>query len=337
MTMDDLRKRDPILDTHLTEEVISADDPRLERTRYKGFQHLFVEPPDLSAFNHLKISASEALNKATRTTNVHEVREYAQLARDLYEQYLTATGNHDLTSDLLFHLGIVNSMLRDFNAAIETLMTALHLDENLIPAKKYLADAFQSSNRHFEACHYYDAYFNDFPRYYGKLVDSEGYMDAGNGQKVKVEFDSILVDITFARGRSYFALGEQCLQTAKEDFKMVVRLDRHHKADALYFLGRAEHLSKDYWKAIKYFDLALQTGPATWFMYHGRSEAYRALGKEERANDDEKAANLLKRQLHWTNKADNNIREPLATFDVKPYLRMYDMQLPTTNEPKSPL
>ena len=108
----------------------------------------------------------------------------------------------------------------------------------------------------------------------------------------------------------------------------MVRLGAKHKANALHFLGIAESKGGDHWKAIKYFDLALQTGPATWYMYKARADAWRALGKESRAEDDERHAHVLKRHLHWTHQTESHDQEPKPEFDMKPYLEKPEAIVP---------
>ena len=297
---------------------INPDDPGLMKTRYRGFARTPKTPEEIASFSHLEAQATELLTQASRSTDVHVLRELATNARELYEQYLEATGNHGATSDVLFHLGLTCGMLHDHEAQIECFLPALFLDEGLVPAKRYLADAFQALGRHPEAIHYYDEYFNDFPRYYGRLVDDSGDIEVG-GAKYNLTSEAVFADTVFSRGRSYFAMDNLGIDSAKEDFKAVVRINGKHKANSLYYLGLAEFKGKDYWKSIKYFDLALQTGPAAWFMYKGRADSWRALGKEDRAEDDERQAHILRRQKHWDHQLDSTPKD-MPAFDESEYL-----------------
>lgn len=309
---------DASLQKTITVEDIADDHPELLKTRYRGFGLSDKTPEEVASFEHLERQASDVLTQATSSGDVHIIRELATHARELYEQYLVATGNHGATPGVLFHLGLACGMLHDYESQIECLRVALLRDEGLIPAKRYLADAFQALGRHPEAVHYYDEYFNDFPRYYGRLVNDNGDIEVG-GAKYNMTSESILADTVFNRGRSYFAMGTLGIDAAKEDFKAIVRLNGKHKANSLYYMGLAELQGKDYWKSIKYFDLALQTGPSAWFMYKGRADAWRALGKEDRAEDDERQAHVLRRQRHWDHELDSTVRST-PEFDEAKYI-----------------
>lgn len=303
-----------------TEEV-AFDDPALLQTRYRGFSPIGEVPSDMSLYEPLERQALEVLLEASKARDVHVIRELSTQAREMYERYLQETNFHGATPSVAFHLGLACGLLKDFSSQIECMLYTLSVDDTIVPAKKYLADAFQALNKHMEAVHYYDEYFNDFPRYYSRLVDDQGNMKTEGGDSINLNSEMMLADVVFSRGRSYFAMGKYGIDAAKEDFKAVIRLGSKHKANALYFMGLAESQGKDYWKAIKYFDLSLKTGPATWMMYKGRSDAWRALGKEDRADEDERHADVLKRQLHFSHQVESTVREEPPEFNVDEYLQ----------------
>lgn len=322
---------DASLTKTVTTEEVDLNSSDLKATRYRGFGVTDMSPEEVASFEPLERKASETLQKATQARDIHTNRELATRARELYDQYLEATGNHGATSSVLFHLGLACGMLQDHASQVECLFAALEKDEGLIPAKRYLADALQQLGRHPEAIHYYDEYFNDFPRYYARIADDNGSIESG-GSTFNLPSEDILADTVFSRGRSYLAMGKYGIDVAKEDFKAVVRLDGKHKANSLYYLGIAEFQGKaDMWKAIKYFDLALKTGPAAWYMYKGRSDAWRALGKEDRAEDDERLAHVLRRQKQWDGEVDSTIRTPEPEFDFTPYINPDNISHPGNN------
>lgn len=311
-------------------------------TIYRAFQRGPEPPHDLGNWSYLEERAILAIMRMASTTDIHVMKEEAQAARDDFEEYLGATHNYGATSNVLFHLGLACRVLKDWQATYECMMTALDMDSNLIPAKRYVAEALQGMGKHPEAIHYFDEFFNDFPKYYSRVAGPGGTMTNVDGTTTKANSESILADVVFARGRSYFSMKEFGTTTAKEDFKSVIRLGSKHKANALLYLGLLEARDRDYWKAIKYYDLALQYGPASWLMYKNRADAWRALGKEERADEDEKHASLHKRHLHWTHQMDNRTAEPTPDFDMSPYMSspveaglMYQVQQ-QTQRPSAP-
>lgn len=327
-SIESLRKDDVTLSKRVKTIEISPEDPMYASSRYFGFPRSEIAPTDISQFSHMENAAFEYIKIASMSKTVHDMREYAQKARDELEALLQATGNHAVTSSVLFHLGLACEMLEDWSSVVEALAVALDMDPGLVPAKRHLADALQRLQRHPEAIHFYDEFYNDFPSYYGRLTDTNNEMTSETGEKVKVEGDAMFLDVVFARGRSYLALGEYGLISAKEDFKTVYRFNGKHKANSLYFLGLCEFQEKDYWKSIKYFDKALQVGPASWFMYKGRADAWRALGKEDRADDDERQAHILKRELHWAHKLGNSTKEQLPEFSMQSYISEDSFVLP---------
>jgi tetratricopeptide (TPR) repeat protein len=275
----------------------------------------------MEPFKAMEDKAMEAIHLMSTSKDVHVIRELALLARTQFEQVLTASNNHAASPNLIFHLGLACSMLKDWKATEECMFTVLQHDPGLVPAKRYLADAFHAQHKYMEAVHYYDEFFNDFPKYYGRAIRDDGTIPDLVGNATTVDSESILADVVFSRGKSYFAMKEYGSDFAKEDFKAVVRMNAKHKAHSLLFLGMLEFRGKDYWKAIKYFDLALQTGPAHWAMYKERADAWRALGKEERALDDERHADLLKRQLHWSNQIESKQEhDVIPEFKIDRYL-----------------
>ena len=327
-TLETLRAEDQSMTVRKTTQPLDTEDPEYLASRYKGFVPSETAPNDLSAYRDLEEVANIHLKNAATSRNVHQMREEAQAARDKFEELLAASGNHGASPNVLFHLGLACEMLKDWSCTVEAMTAALQMDAGLVPAKRHLAEALQALQRHPEAIHYFDEFYNDFPRYYGRLADSQNQMTTETGEKIDMDGDGMLADVVFSRGRSYFAMGHYGLPSAKEDFKSVYRLNGKQKASALYFLGQCEQIDKDYWKAIKYYDLALKTGPAKWFMYKGRADAWRALGKEDRADSDERAAHVLKRELHWEHQLGSSPADPLPEFSLDPYLDPSAIKLP---------